>query len=135
MNFLNQEDFQNKFIGEKYIADIVNDTPFIVENKIIGHPFDLEKLINKFGKEIIPNKLGIYHLFFYDQLVYIGMSKNIRGRLLMHLKDQDMHFNYCLWFTANLYSKKCKIKDILEIEYKMIKKFKPVLNSLHANCR
>lgn len=121
--------------GEFLIKSIGTSSPFIVDGVVIGLPFNLQNLVYNFGKEIIPNCLGIYHLFYEDQLVYIGMSKNIRGRLIQHLKDKDMPFNNCLWFCAGNYKKDATIGEILRIEYEMIKKFKPVLNSLHANCR
>ncbi len=109
--------------------------PFTYNGNIIGHPFNLEQTVAKWGKEIIPDCLGIYHLFYHDQLVYIGMSKSIRGRLMCHLKDRDMPFNNVLWFCAHRYKENCTIADIMRIEYKAIKKFKPVLNQMHANCR
>lgn len=123
------------FIGEEYLKDILISPPFTVDGVIIGYPFNLQQVINKYGKEIVPNCLGIYHLFFNDQLIYIGMSKKIRERLLCHIKDNDMPFNNVLWFCAELWKNEATIKDVLQIEYKMIKKFKPVMNSQHANCR
>ena len=123
------------FIGQQYLNGIEMSNDFIVDGVIIGKPFNLLMVINRFGKEIIPNCLGIYHLFYKDQLVYVGMSKNIRGRLLQHLKDKDMPFNNCLWFCAENICESANIEDVLRLEYKMIKKFKPVLNSTHANCR
>lgn len=124
------------FIGEDILKDIpTSNSPFIVDGNIIGIPFSLSHLVNKYGKEVIPNCLGIYHLFYYDQLVYVGMSKNLRGRLLGHLKDSDMVFHNVLWFCANMWKDNTTIEDVLKIEYKMIKKYKPVLNSVHTNCR
>jgi predicted GIY-YIG superfamily endonuclease len=123
------------FIGESLIKEFCRKNPFVVEDKIIGYPFNINELIKKYDKYLIPDDLGIYHLFYNDQLIYIGMSKSIRGRLLQHLKDDDMPFNYCLWFVASYYKENATIKDVLEIEYKLIKKFKPVLNSKYANCR
>jgi len=123
------------FIGEEYLIGIEMSNPFIVDGVVIGKPFNLQMVIDRFGKQIIPNCLGIYHLFYNDQLVYVGMSKKIKGRLLQHLKDKDMPFNNCLWFCAHMWKKNATVKDILRIEYLMIKKYKPVLNSLYANCR
>jgi excinuclease UvrABC nuclease subunit len=127
---------ENEFIGFKDFPNIkTRKIPFISDNQIIGMPFNLESLILNYGKQLIPSNLGIYHLFYEDQLIYIGMSKNIRGRLLQHLKDKDMPFNYCLWFVAERWKENATISDVLKIEYKMIKKYKPILNSIHANCR
>ena len=63
------------------------------------------------------------------------MSKNLNGRLLCHLKDKDMEFNNVLWFCASEWKKDATISEVLKIEHKMIKKYKPVLNSVYANCR
>ena len=124
------------YIGQQYLEDIDKaENPFVVDGVIIGLPFNLQMLVNKYGKTIVPNCLGIYHLFYNDQLVYIGMSKNIRGRLLCHLKDKDMPFNNVLWFCMDILRENPSIEETLQIEHNMIKKFKPALNSVHANCR
>ena len=124
------------FIGKKELEGIELSSPYVVDGNVIGHPFNLEQVIARFGKEIIPDELGIYHLFYKDQLVYIGMSKSIRGRLRQHLKDKDMPFTNVLWFCSSMMRDGgIDIAETLDIEYKMIKKFKPVLNSMHANCR
>ena len=119
------------FIGEDLLEGISKAAPFVVDGETIGVPFNLQQVVDAYGKEMIPDQLGIYHLFFEDQLVYVGMSKSIRGRLRMHLKDKDMPFNNVLWFCSG----DLTIKQTLTIEYKMIKKFKPVLNSMHCNCK
>ena len=124
------------FIGDELLKDIPTSTsPFICVGVVIGLPFDLKCAIQYYGKEIIPDCLGIYHLFYEDQLIYVGMSKNLRGRLLCHLKDKDMPFNNVLWFCADTWKESATIEDVLRIEYKMIKKFKPALNRVHTNCR
>jgi hypothetical protein len=130
-----QTNVSGSFIGLEYLKEVKTTNPFIVDGVVIGIPFDLKELISKYGKEIIPNELGIYHLFYKDQLVYIGMSRKLRGRLLCHLKDNDMPFNNVLWFCASLLENKASVEDILILEHNLIKKFKPVLNSVHANCR
>jgi excinuclease UvrABC nuclease subunit len=99
--------------------------------EIIGHPFNLSQTIDTLGKDIIPNVMGIYHLFYKDMLVYIGMSKNLRGRLMQHLKDESKVFQNVLWFSCEDKT----IDQVLNIEYNMIKKFKPSLNLTHANAR
>lgn len=97
---------------------------FIYKNMHIGHPFCLVTAVKVFGKEIIPDTLGIYHLFYKGNLVYIGMSQNLRGRLLYHLKDPCKIFDGVLIFEA----KHKTLKDILNIEANMIKEFSPSLN-------
>ncbi len=105
--------------------------PYMYNGEIIGHPFNLSQTIDTLGKDIIPNVLGIYHLFYKDMLVYIGMSKNLRGRLMQHLKDEGKVFQNVLWFSCEDKT----IEQVLNIEYNMIKKFKPSLNLTHANAR
>jgi hypothetical protein len=105
--------------------------PYVRNGKIVGYPFNLNDAIAAFGKEIIPDVQGIYHLFYKDMLVYVGMSKNLRGRLLQHLKDESMVFQNVLWFCLE----KEGIEEVLEYEYRIIKKLKPSLNITHANTR
>jgi excinuclease UvrABC nuclease subunit len=127
-----------EYIGKEYLKGIRKSAPFVVDGDVIGVPFNLQQVIDRYGKEIIPDELGIYHLFYEDQLVYIGMSKSIRGRLRQHLKDKDMPFNNVLWFCSSNWKEGAPaltIEQTLEVEYQMIKHFKPVLNSMHANCR
>lgn len=119
---------KEKYIGDRYMKDIRSSkNPYIHNGIEIGLPFNLGDVVRKFGKEIIPKELGIYHLFYKEQLVYIGMSKNLRGRLLYHLRDNDMCFDNCLWFCTGTFG--YDIKDTLKIENAMIKKFKPALNT------
>ena len=124
------------YIGQEFLEDIDKaENPYIVDGVVIGLPFNLQMLVNKWGKKMIPDCLGIYHLFYNDQLVYIGMSKNLRGRLITHLKDEDMPFNNVLWFCMHMYTENPTIEQTLRIEHNMIKRFKPALNSKHTNCR
>lgn len=124
-----------EFIFDSVLEGIGRSSPFICNGKVIGKPFNLDQLVNKYGKEAIPDKLGIYHLFYHDQLVYIGMSKSIRKRLMQHLGDDDMPFNNVLWFCAEHWRQNATIADVLKVEYRLIKYFKPVLNGTGANCR
>ena len=73
--------------------------PFIHNDKEVGYPFNLNTAVNMFGKNVIPEDQGIYHLFHKGRLVYVGMSKNLRGRLLYHLKDDEKVFDAVLWFN------------------------------------
>jgi hypothetical protein len=98
--------------------------PFKSNNIEVGYPFDLDVAVRTFGREIIPEALGIYHLFYKGRLVYIGMSKNLRGRLLYHLKDPDKVFDGVLWFDCNDRS----IENVLNIESKLIRRHMPPLN-------
>jgi excinuclease UvrABC nuclease subunit len=125
---------EHEFMGDQYLVGIDRSEPFIVDGDfVVGMPFNLKQVLQKYGKTIVPDRLGIYHLFYENQLVYIGMSKSIRKRLLRHLADEDMPFNNVLWFCYDDLG--YSVKDVLKLEYKMIQKFKPVLNSKGANCR
>jgi hypothetical protein len=116
----------------KYIFQYVRQAskPYFSDGMKIGHPFNLSDAVNELGKEIIPDELGIYHLFLDDHLVYVGMSKNLRERLLYHLKDDEMPFDNVLWFCGNDFKDKT-IKDVLQIEKNLIKRLRPPLNMRH----
>ena len=101
--------------------------PFKHNDKEVGYPFDLKTAIDVFGKEVVPEVQGIYHLFYKGRLVYVGMSKNLRGRLLYHLKDPEKVFDAVLWFKMEDRS----IDEILDFERKMIKHHVPPLNLEH----
>jgi len=97
---------------------------FVANGIEIGCPFDLTTAVRTFGREVIPDTQGIYHLFYKGRLVYVGMSKNLRGRLLYHLKDPEKVFDAVLWFNMEDYS----IEEILNYERKMITHHVPPLN-------
>jgi predicted GIY-YIG superfamily endonuclease len=124
-----------EFIGDTALEGIARSSSFVCNGRVIGKPFNLQQLVDKYSKDAIPDTLGIYHLFYHDQLVYIGMSKSIRKRLMQHLGDNDMPFNNVLWFCSDQLKENATIADVLEVEYRMIKYFKPVLNGTGANCR
>jgi len=128
----NEDFIANNFLKRRNIRQA--NTPFVVDGKVIGLPFNLQDVINNIGKKIIPDKLGIYHLFQDDRLVYIGMSKNVRNRLLGHLIDDDMPFNNCLWFISSEFTKERTVKEIFNIERNMIKRFRPIFNIQYVNC-
>ena len=115
----------------KFYAIRRSPTPYIYNGEMIGHPFNLKDAISFFGKNVIPETQGIYHLFYRDMLVYVGMSKSLKGRLVQHLKDEGKVFDNVLWFELPDKT----IEEILNLEYNMIKKFKPSLNLTHANAR
>ena len=122
-----------KLEGEKYIGEFLtegfrSETPFVVNGEVIGCPFNLQILINIYGKDMVPNCMGIYHLFSDDKLVYIGMSKNIRKRLIEHLRDDAKVFNNVLWFCTGDRT----IDKVFEIERNLIKLHNPILNIQHS---
>jgi len=119
----------DKFIGLDLLQEkqvFYSKTPFKFGDNIIGYPVNIEQLIEKIGKEIIPEKLGIYHLFYDDVLIYIGMSIDLRSRLLGHYKRQDIEFNNVLWFCTEECGK--TKPQTFKIESTMIKYYKPFYN-------
>jgi hypothetical protein len=111
------------------IAQEVSKVPhykeqFKFKDRELGYPFNLYVAVQTFGKEVIPDVQGIYHLFYKGRLVYVGMSKNLRGRLLYHMKDPEKVFDAVLWFKMEDYS----IEQILNYERKMIMHHVPPLN-------
>jgi hypothetical protein len=130
-----QKNLENDSDKEATIANFyavrISLNPYIYNGEMIGHPFNLKDSISLFGKAVIPETQGIYHLFYRDMLVYVGMSRSLRGRLIQHLKDEGKVFDNILWFELPDKT----TEQILNIEYNMIKKFKPSLNLTHANAR
>lgn len=98
--------------------------PFKHNEVVIGYPFNLHIAVDRFGAEIIPDVMGIYHLFYKGRLVYIGMSRNLRGRLLYHLKDPEKVFDGILFFNLEDRS----LERVLTIEANMIRHYIPPLN-------
>lgn len=121
---LNNEEELYKFKEE--VLNIPHYKDYFEHNGTkIGRPFCLKTIIELYGKESINDDLGWYHLFYQGRLVYIGMSRNLRGRLLYHLKNKDMIFDAILIFYSN---GTLNVEQVLMIETKLIKHFKPSLN-------
>lgn len=97
---------------------------FSYKGQEIGRPIYVEPFISRCGNECIKEELGFYHLFYKDRLVYIGMSRNLRGRIMYHYKNPEMIFDAMLIF----YTPELNIKQVLIIESKLIKHFEPPLN-------
>lgn len=101
--------------------------PFFYNGLEIGRPYCLASLLGTWGIDMLPPKVGIYHLFFEGRLVYIGMSKNLRKRLVYHFKDKDMIFDGVLHFVME--EPKYTLEYVLKTETKMIKAHRPPLNT------
>ena len=119
---------ERKYIGQD-IEEIskhvrVSEKPFIFNSNVIGYPFNLVDLVYSVGKEFIPDGLGIYHLFYKDKLVYIGMARNVRTRLIQHLKCSDMVFDNVLWFMTPYLT----VEQVLQKESTLIRIHNPPLN-------
>ena len=67
--------------------------------------------------------IGIYFLWCYDDIVYIGQSIDILKRLYDHRKNKK--------FTSYSYIE-CDVKDLLSLEEKYIKTYNPILNKTHS---
>jgi len=102
-------------------------TPLIHDGEIIGYPYCIETAVQIFGKEVISERHGIYQLFYKESMVYVGMSKNLRKRILYHIQDKDKIFDAAMIFPLPEYS----LKEILDIEACMIKHYTPSLNVSH----
>lgn len=122
------------YIGKEFFKDQrirVSSNPFIHKGVVIGHPFSIADIVERDLKCILPEESGIYHLFSDDVLVYIGMSKNLKNRLLGHYRDGSMEFDNILYFCASDANK--TLKQIFNIEKNMIKYFKPFYNEAYLN--
>jgi excinuclease UvrABC nuclease subunit len=100
------------------------ETPLIHDGEIVGYPYCIETAVRIFGKEVITEHQGIYQLFYKHSIVYVGMSKNLRKRILYHIQDQDKIFDAVLIYPMP----DTPLKIILDIEAEMIKKYTPSLN-------
>lgn len=130
---MKEEDKITSLVKESVLKslELIDKIDFVYDGIKVGTPFDLEQAVAVYGRDVIPNKLGIYHLFLEDRLVYIGMSKNLQGRLMYHLKDKSMIFNYCLWFCADVFG--YTLEDVLRLERNMIKTHCPPLNTQYVS--
>lgn len=119
------------FIGKDWLDyyKIRHSKPFYNGSLKVGYPVNVEDIINRDLKRVIPASLGIYHLFKDGELVYIGMSKCIKKRISEHYNSNDIDFNEALWFCAEIANK--NIKDIFRIERLMIIKYKPKFNTAY----
>ncbi len=70
-------------------------------------------------RQLIQRISGIYFLFRGDDLVYIGQSINVLGRVTAHTSDKD--------FDSFAYLP-CPEKELLAVEALYINEFKPLLN-------
>jgi excinuclease UvrABC nuclease subunit len=99
---------------------------------IIGNPFNLMDYIREFTEYNIPAELGLYHLFYDDELVYVGKSVNIQNRLKRHLKDATKEFNNVLWFLASgLSDDRNNIEHISQWEKRLIQELNPPYNVVY----
>jgi len=99
--------------------------------KVIGHPLSLADLIKNDLKRVIPNKEGVYYLFNKGELVYIGISNNIRKRLFQHYKEKLKDFDNVLWFCSDRF--KNDRNKLIKLEKNLIKYYKPIYNIHHSN--
>jgi hypothetical protein len=130
--FLSECTESQVFIGQATLKQMgvrYSETPYLFNGEVVGFPFNLDDLVNQFGKDLIPEKLGIYHLFYNERLIYIGMSTKLRSRLLGHLKRKLIPFNYVLWFCADQWKYDATVNDVLDIEMRMIQHHIPPFNS------
>lgn len=101
------------------------ETPLMHNREIVGYPYCIKTAVRLFGKEFISEHQGIYQLYYEHSIVYIGMSKNLRKRILYHINDKDKIFDAVLLFPMP----DDTLEDILEIEAGMIKHYTPSLNT------
>jgi len=84
---------------------------------------------HKLTKHPVENiKRGIYFLFKDDELVYVGKSENILGRIGTHTKEKQGLFDHYAYFVTD--------GDIGRLEAEYIHKYDPILNVGHdwLNC-
>jgi hypothetical protein len=126
-----EEEFESLFkIQEERIRKGKDFIMKIKSTTFIITPSNLRDIMSAYGEWGIPDKMGIYWLFSEDKLVYIGMSKNIRRRLKQHLKEGVKVFDCVCWFKASDTWDNPTVNKVLNLEDRMIKKYRPSLNIL-----
>lgn len=123
--------------------------PFYDDQKFIGYPtrLPLQFIESGFSSILKTQSIysipGIYFLFNNDELIYIGMSKNIGHRIWQHYKRNkpdksqlvmDFNYVYCLSYEDCI-KKYCKpeldmIQELKKWESKFIRRFMPKHNRL-----
>jgi len=125
---------QKEYIGQSILDDNRirrASSPLVHNGVIIALPFNLGDLIKTDLKSLIPESYGIYYLYYDDILVYIGMSSNLKNRLLGHYKKNDMEFNNVIWFSTEYFGK--TLAETFKLESSMIKVYKPFYNQALIN--
>jgi len=98
---------------------------FIVNGKCIGRPFWLQTFVNVFSSSM-PVR-GVYWLFSEMELVYIGISNNIKSRINNHIQDGFKDFD-----AVMVTEFEGTDKQLMEYEAMLIKKMNPKYNIRHA---
>jgi len=88
----------------------------------------LFELIGDKLNELLKGQSGIYVLYKNNTIYYIGLAKNLRGRLRGHLEDR--HHNK--WNRFSLYAIK-RIKYLKDIESLMLRLARPKGNRVIGN--
>jgi predicted GIY-YIG superfamily endonuclease len=100
-------------------------------------PFALSGLLYYFDKEIIPDCMGVYWLVKNDRIVYIGMARNLRKRLLYHYKNKHKEtaiaFDSVSWFPSWMHAEEETVEQTLKLEKVMIQHHIPALNMKHLS--
>ena len=65
---------------------------------------------------------GVYFLILNDEIVYVGRSVNILGRLATHHTNQTIEFN-------RVFVERCRADQVAHLEAMYINKFKPKHNT------
>lgn len=92
---------------------------------LFGHDHGKVVLINSvvdWRYDVIANQQGIYYLFKDGEIVYIGVSKNIRKRIKDHVRNETDFDGVCpVYIGGNMI-------DVKRAERFLIRKLKPKYN-------
>lgn len=85
------------------------------------------ELLSFYSKiDLVHEGLGIYFLFEGKSLVYIGSSKNVRKRIMCHIREMRIKFSHIFWIESDLKSNRYQTYCH---EKHLIKKHKPAFNA------
>ena len=92
-----------------------------VDGSLSGHVFKSHEIKTKLQSIETGIRPSVYFLFDGGELVYIGQSRNVYGRINEHLKDRDKVFDAFAIFSV-------PSRELLDIEQANIDYYKPKYN-------
>ena len=92
------------------------------------HEQAAEEVVQKLKEDAPNNKrkayvLGVYCLYFGDDIVYVGQSRNIYGRISQHMNGAPFEFDHFI-------IKECEPFELRLLEAKLIQELQPKWNKI-----
>lgn len=114
-------------VDKTYITELAQPVFHYKENFVLfGHDHGKIVLIDSvidWRYDLIASERGIYYLFKDGEIVYIGVSKDIRKRIKDHVRNETNFDGICPVYLSDL-----SMTDIKIAERYLIKKLNPKYN-------